>query len=48
MSKETEIAHVVLEEAERLGYGRVLIEGTVVDGRVVNIHVETRRSHKLE
>ncbi len=42
------IIEVIYEEAERIEYGKLLIEITVHNKELTNIQVETKRSKKLD
>lgn len=41
---EQEIVKVIKEEAERMQYGKALIEVTINKGKVTNLQFETRKS----
>lgn len=42
-----EIYKILCEEADRIGYGKIFIEATVLKGKVTNIQYETKRSQNV-
>lgn len=42
-----EIIRVIEEEAERMQFGKLFVEFTVLKGRATNMQVETKRSTNL-
>lgn len=44
---QEEIIRIVKEEAERIAYGKLLIEITVHKGIATNMQTETKRSNNL-
>lgn len=49
MTQQTkdEVVKTLEEEAKRIQWGRVLIDATVQDGKVVTVQYETKRTVKL-
>lgn len=42
-----EVLNAIKEEAERIGYGQLLIEVSVFDTKIKNVQIETKRSIKI-
>ena len=47
MDIKEQIINFILEEAERIEYGKLLIEVTILNGKPTNIQGETKRSENI-